>query len=143
MVQHVFPCDDKALLVPVLRSVVSQRHSVVLLGGEEGVGDAEVVEWAEIEQSLAILILFDDSEVIIAVCPEAVVRVHSGIKISEQNQVFFVSDASYSFIKLPDKDILDLWRRTEGGGVGDEDVSWRGGSVEGSDLIRSVPWKED
>ncbi|KAK3766912.1 hypothetical protein RRG08_040434 [Elysia crispata] len=44
LVQHGFLYDDKVQLVPVLRSGMSSGHSMVWLGGQEGVSDLEVVE---------------------------------------------------------------------------------------------------
>ena len=58
------------------------------------------------------------------------VRTHSGVEVFKQDQVPFVGDPSDSFLKLLEEDILDLWRRTEGGGIGAENVSVTRGSVE-------------
>ena len=45
-------------MVPVLGSGVSPGHSVLRLGLEVGVGDAEVVVAAELEEALPILVIF-------------------------------------------------------------------------------------
>jgi hypothetical protein len=58
-----------------------------------------------------------------------VVRTHSGVEVFKQDQVLFVGDPSDCFLNLLE-DILDLWRRAEGGGVCTEDVSGTRESVE-------------
>ena len=49
MVEQGLSGDDKVKLVPVLGSGVSPGHSVLRLGGEEGVGDAQPMEGAELK----------------------------------------------------------------------------------------------
>jgi hypothetical protein len=44
-----------------------------------------------------------------------VVRTHSWVVVFKQDQVPFVGDPSDCFLKLLEEDILDLWRRPEGG----------------------------
>jgi hypothetical protein len=56
VVQHGSSSDGKVQLVPVLRPVRSPRHSVLRLGGIEGVGDCEIVERAEFKQPLSVLV---------------------------------------------------------------------------------------
>ena len=57
------PGDDKVQLVPVLGSGVSPGHSVLRFGGEEGVGDAQIMESAEFKQPLSVLLKLAYSEV--------------------------------------------------------------------------------
>ena len=48
----------------------------------------------------------------------------------KQDQILFVGDPSDSFLKLLVEDILDLFKRAEGGCIGAEDVRGTRGSIE-------------
>ena len=59
-----------------------------------GVGDAQVMVSAQLEQSLSILIHFTHAELSKAVGPRVVICAHSGIEVAQQNKLFIVGDAA-------------------------------------------------
>ena len=70
----------------VLGSVVSPGRLLLGLGLEVGVGDAEAVVAAELEEALSILICLPNAIVTQAGCPGAVVSSNSGFEITENKQ---------------------------------------------------------
>ena len=59
-----------------------------------GVGDAQVMVSAQLEQSLSILIHFTHAELSKAGGPHVVICAHSGIEVAQQNKLFIVGDAA-------------------------------------------------
>ena len=61
--------DYQVKLMPVMRSWVTPGGSVLGLGGEKGVCDAEVVVCTQFEKTLSIFILFANSKMSNAAWP--------------------------------------------------------------------------
>jgi len=53
------------------------------LGGEEGVGETEVMEGAQLKEALAILVELADAKVPDAARPGIVVGSHTGVEVSK------------------------------------------------------------
>ena len=59
-----------------------------------GVGDAQVMVSAQLEQSLSILVHFTHAELSNAGGPRVVICTHSGIEVDQENKFFIVTDAA-------------------------------------------------
>ena len=59
-----------------------------------GVGDAQVMVSAQLEQSLSILVHFTHAELSNAGGPRVVICTHSGIEVAQENKLFIVRDAA-------------------------------------------------
>ena len=70
----------------MLGSGVSPGNSVVWLGVEKGVCDAQVAVRTQLRETLSVLVELADAEVSYAARPGAVVFANPGVKISEQEQ---------------------------------------------------------
>ena len=59
-----------------------------------GVGDAQVMEGAQLEQSLSILDHFTHAELSKAGGPRVVICAQSGIEVAQENKLFIFGDAA-------------------------------------------------
>ena len=59
-----------------------------------GVGDAQVMVSAQLEQSLSILVHFTHAELSNAGGPRVVICTHSGIEVAQEKKFFIVRDAA-------------------------------------------------
>ena len=59
-----------------------------------GVGDAQAMVSAQLEQSLSILVHFTHAELSNAGGPRVVICTHSGIEVAQANKLFIVRDAA-------------------------------------------------
>ncbi len=78
------------------------------LGLEEGVGDAQVVEGAKLEQSLAIVVHLADSKLSKARGPCVVIGAHSGVEVTQEDQLFLAGDTADGGCKLVVKFVLGV-----------------------------------
>jgi len=74
--------DDKIYLVPVFGSGMSPRRSMVELGGEEGVGNAQVKGGAEFKKMLTILNKPANAKVTEAAKPRGAVSTYPSVEVS-------------------------------------------------------------
>ena len=73
---------------------MSPENIVLGLRQEVGVGDAQVMVSAQIEQSLFILVHFTHAELSNAGGPRVMICTHSGMEVAQENKLFIVGDAA-------------------------------------------------
>ena len=100
------PGDDEVQLVPVPGPGMSPRHSVVGLGGEEGVSDCEVEEGTKFKEALAVLIELSHTEVAKARWPGGVPAPTRALKSPRRNSVFLWWNRSYPGLQVVVEGVL-------------------------------------
>ena len=90
---------------------------------------------AQLKEALAVFVHPADAKAADAAGPGVVVCAHSGVEVSEQEQVLLGGDLLDLGLQLLIEFILSLCCGVECGGVGAKDVNWSrgGGEAEGED----------
>lgn len=78
---------------------------------ELGGGNAQFVIGVYLEQSLSILIHFTHTKLTSAGKPQAVIRTHSGIEVSQENELLLVGNTPDYGCEILMKLILCIWSR--------------------------------
>ena len=76
--------------MPVFGPWVSPRHSVLLFGTKECIGDAKLLIRAKFQQSLSIVIAFTCSKVTKTAGPGFIVTTYMCINVSQYNQILLL-----------------------------------------------------